>query len=56
MTPRTTLFLSTRGQPPGFSAFTVANDDMPDRPASAGFALRAVATRSHAASNPGYGA
>ena len=41
--PRTTLFLSTRGQPPGFHAFTVANDDHPDRPATAGFALRAVA-------------
>lgn len=35
MTPRTTFFLSTRGQPPGFHAFTIANDDHPDRPATA---------------------
>ena len=41
---RTTLFLSTRGQPPGFHAFTIANDDCPDRPATAGFALRGVSS------------
>ena len=40
---RTTLFLSTRGQPPGCHAFTVANDDHPDRPATAGFGLSVVA-------------
>ena len=43
MAPRTTLFLSTRGQPPGFHAFTIANDDLPDRPATSGFGRRAVA-------------
>ena len=43
MFPRTTLFLSTHGQPPGFHAFTVANDDLPDRPATAGAAPRLVA-------------
>ena len=42
MTRRTTLFLSTRGQPPGFHAFTVANDDLPERPATAGSGWRAV--------------
>ena len=36
MTPRTTLFLSTHGQPVRHHAFIVANDDHPDRPASAG--------------------
>jgi hypothetical protein len=41
---RTTFFLSTRGQPPGFHAFTIANDDLPDRPATAGFALRGVSS------------
>ena len=43
MPRRTTLFLSTHGRPPGFHAFTVANDDLPDRPATAGAALRVVA-------------
>ena len=54
MTPRTTLFLSTRGQPPGPHAFTVANDDLPDRPATAGFGLRAVvSTRDASAASAG---
>ena len=43
MIPRTTLFLSTHGRSPGTPAFTVANDDLPDRPATAGAALRMVA-------------
>ena len=46
---RTTFFLSTRGQPPGFHAFTIANDDLPDRPATAGFARRGVSTTRRAA-------
>ena len=45
MTPRTTFFLSTHGRPPGDHAFTVANDDLPDRPASAGAAVRMVRRR-----------
>ena len=40
MSPRTTLFLSTHGRPAGEHAFTVANDDLPERPATAGAALR----------------
>ena len=42
MFPRTTFFMSTHGQAPGFHAFTVANDDHPDRPAAAASGLRLV--------------
>ena len=44
MSRRTTFFLSTHGQPPGFHAFTIANDDLPDRPATAASRLRLAST------------
>ena len=49
MTPRTTLFLSTHGQSPSFHAFTVANDDLPDRPATGAAVLRVIEGESRAA-------
>ena len=40
-----TLFLSTHGQPTGRHAFTIANDDLPDRPAAAASSARRVRAR-----------